>query len=101
MTFGEGLASFGRGYSFVSAVIASFISAILFGTGVWMLFQKKDDPNNPYVKGNPKTGGAMLIGIAVIMVIVSWGWVWITRSSKFAAQAGGALGGFDIARGFL
>ena len=101
MSFGEGLASFGRGYSFVIAVIASFMSVILFGTGVWMLFQKKDDPNYPDIKGNPKTGGAVMIGIAVLMVVVTWGWVWITRLSKFAAQAGGALGGLDIARSIL
>ena len=101
MSFGDGLASFGRGYSFVSAIIASFLSVILFGTGVWMLFQKKDDPANPYIKGNPKTGGAVLIGLSVLIVVISWGWVWLTRTSKFAAQAGGALGGFDIAQSIM
>ena len=40
----------------------------------------------------------LILIVAAIILTMSWGWVWLTNKSKFAAEAGGIMGGIDIAR---
>ena len=59
------------------------------------------DPNHPdQAEFDPAPigiGWALIIG-AVLLIISSWFWVWMTRRSKFAAAAGGTIGVINMIR---
>ena len=57
-----------------------------------------DTPNKPELSPIPITAGYFLIGIAIILCIFSWLWVYITRKSKFAAAAGGIAEAWHLLR---
>lgn len=46
----SGAASFGRGYAIFSAIMATVISLILIGVGIWLLFQKDPDTKSVQAK---------------------------------------------------
>jgi len=63
---------------------------------VW--YYKTDSSNLFYVKPTKKVGWFM-IGISVFIIVFGWLWVYITKSSKFAAAATGAYGIITLAAG--
>ena len=75
------VASFGRGYAIISAVIATITGFFLIGFGIY-IYRKPDTPNETT---NPKAGIA-LIGLGVLAILISWLWVLITQHSTTAAD---------------
>ena len=101
MGFGNFLASFGRGYAIISAIFATLFSAILLVLGVWLIFFSPKDDTKDEKKQNPVTGGLFMIFIGVMILIVSWAWVYLSQRSRLAAQYEGIVGGINIAQRLL
>lgn len=95
MSFEKGLASFGRGYAYFSAIIATVLSVILIIIALVTYSDPDVPPNHP---GDNKKAAMIMVVISAIILTISWGWVWLTNKSKFAAEAGGVIGGVNIAR---
>jgi len=95
MSFEKGLASFGRGYAYFSAIIATVLSVILIIIALVTYSDPDVPPNHP---GDNKKMAMIAIATSVIILTVSWGWVWLTDTSPLAAEAGGVIGGINIAR---
>jgi hypothetical protein len=62
------------------------------------LWYDSENPNNPTLNPTPAYFGYILITIAVIMVISSWSWVYITQKSKLAASATGTVTGINFVK---
>jgi len=85
-----GLASFGRAYAFFSAIISTFIGIILiiFGIAIWNTPNKDQHNNRP--------SALLLILFGVLIIIVSWFWVWLGNRSKTVADLEGVEGIYKI-----
>lgn len=95
MSFSNNLASFGRGYAYLSAVMATIICVVM----VIIAMYKYSEPDFPPEKpGDNQRVALIMLAMSVIILAFSWGWVWLTNNSKFAAETGGVMGGIDIAR---
>lgn len=85
-SFGNNLASFGKLYAMVSLVICTVVAIGIALLGIDLLMKK--DPNDPHKDRE----GLMLIVIAVVMVAISYGFVWMTKNYKLGAQIEGVIG---------
>ncbi len=88
MDFGDTLASFGRGYSLLGAVLISVIAAVAFVIGFKQYWSAENDEQ--------KNKGIMVMGGSVLIASISWGIVYMTQEYKFAAEVEGALGGLNL-----
>jgi hypothetical protein len=95
MSFEKGLAGFGRGYAYFSAIIVTVLSVILIIIALVTYSDPDVPPNHP---GDNKKVAMIMIATSLLILTVSWGWVWLTDTSPLAAEAGGVIGGIDIAR---
>lgn len=82
------VASFGRGYAIISAVIATITGFVMIGVGIYV-YRKPETPNE---NTNPKAG-IILIALGITAIVISWLWVLLTQHSNFAADlsAGSAV----------
>ena len=62
------------------------------------LWYDSENPNNPNLNPIPAYFGYILITLAVIMIISSWSWAYITQKSKLAASVHGAGTTIDLIR---
>jgi len=95
MSFENNLAAFGKGYAYFGAIIATIICVLIFIISIYTYSDPDIPPEKP---GDHKRNSMIMIIVAAIILTMSWGWVWLTNKSKFAAEAGGIMGGIDIAR---
>jgi len=95
MSFEKGLASFGRGYAYFGAIMATIICVVMIIFAFYTYSEPDVPPKQP---GDNKRAAMIMIVTSAIILTMSWGWVWLTNKSKFAAEAGGVMGGIDIAR---
>lgn len=88
MSFSDNLATFGRGYAYVSAVVVTGVAVV----AVVIAFYKYNEPDTPpATSGDNARKALILFGISMALVAFSWVWVWLTDTSKFAAEAGGVM----------
>lgn len=67
------------------------------GEQVIIYIKTESDPTNISLEGDPpKFMGIILLLIGVIMMGISWFWVWATQKYKFAAAAQGVAAGASI-----
>ena len=90
------VASFGRGFAFVSAIIATIFAIIILIIGIVILVDNRKDVNG--TKKNRESLGWFLIVISIIIIIISWVWVWATRKSTFLADISGISGISDVVK---
>lgn len=57
------------------------------------------NPSDAEIEPIPSWMGWMLIGFAVLLVVGSWAWVWLTRKYKFVAAATGTMDAFGLLTG--
>lgn len=61
---------------------------------VW--YEKENQAIAYLEKPDPKLTGWLIIGLAILLVLMSWGWVWMTRHYKFAAAMQGTSSALNI-----
>ena len=103
---GNTLSFLGKSYAIVIAALSTFFAAIMFAVGTWTLFQNKGSPKldnlPPGLKEmDPKESGTTMIFASVMVVMLMWGWVYLTQNSDLAAKLSGGIGIFDIGRAFI
>lgn len=89
----ESLASFGRGYSYISAIIVTIISILFFLVG-WGIYGTPNTPKNP---NNKKVGMLIMIG-SIFITAASWGVVYLSNRYQGFADYEGLVGGINIAK---
>lgn len=98
-TFGNGLATFGRGYALFSSIASTIVGLIFIVIGIGLVMGKIKPPApKPGMEAHeddkisPETLGWIMIGFGVFIIIASWLWTYATQKYRGAAQAEGALG---------
>ncbi len=86
------LASFGRGYTIVSAIFSTFIGIIFIILGIGLWVHKDSGPN----KHNDRSSALILIIFGILMILISWFWVWFSQKYETVADVEGVAGLYQI-----
>lgn len=64
------------------------------------VYVKNDNPNDiTFDAPIPNYVGYILIGVSIFVILIAWGWVYLTTRYKFIAFASGASGAYDLISG--
>lgn len=95
MSFENNLAAFGRGYAYLGAFMSTIICIVIVIIAMYKFSEPDVPPEKP---GDNRRVALIMLVMSVIILVFSWGWVWLTNKSKFAAEAGGVMGGINMVR---
>jgi hypothetical protein len=82
------VASFGKGYAIISAVIATITGLLMIGFGIYIYRKPETNPSET----TNKKGGIILICLGFLAIIISWLWVLLTQHSTVAADLSAGVG---------
>jgi len=100
----SGTAEIGQVYTIVGAVIATIIGVVVIVAGYKGYGSKDPNEDGPHDPNEPVPVRQInwpLIMLGLVMIAISWGWVWINREFKPVAALSGAAAIGDIARSIL